>query len=342
MEKRINWIDHAKFFSIFLVILGHSQVPESAVIFIYSFHMPLFFFISGFLFDPSKFTSPGHFIKRRTKQLIVPYFLFNIITYLFWLFVGRKFGNDVGADICVLTPVIGMFYGTDTGNYLIHCGSLWFLPCLFLVEIMYYFVQQHLNKWLMVIIFGTLGYINFKIKHVMLPWSFDVALIAMVFYIMGNIWKDKRSGRIKPLFSGLTALLTFFALLFLSALNGRSDMSSNTYNNYFLFILIALVGIGFLVSLSILIESVIGKINWVEFFARNTIILLAFHTITASILKGILLFALHIPIDTFKNALGINVLLTIATFIVLAPVIVIIDKYLPFLLGRGFKSQKVA
>ena len=47
---RIEWIDIAKGFGILLVILGHTIAYDcSHIVYnsIYSFHMPLFFFLSG-------------------------------------------------------------------------------------------------------------------------------------------------------------------------------------------------------------------------------------------------------------------------------------------------------
>lgn len=49
VKKRIHWIDWAKFIGIWLVIIGHA--PIIGGIFIYMFHMPMFFMISGFLYN---------------------------------------------------------------------------------------------------------------------------------------------------------------------------------------------------------------------------------------------------------------------------------------------------
>lgn len=45
--SRIKWIDNARAIGILLVVLGHSLIPASIQTYIYSFHMPLFFFLSG-------------------------------------------------------------------------------------------------------------------------------------------------------------------------------------------------------------------------------------------------------------------------------------------------------
>ena len=52
-KKRIEWVDIAKGIGIFLMVMGHTGIPRIGNQWIYSFHMPLFFFISGFLFNTS-------------------------------------------------------------------------------------------------------------------------------------------------------------------------------------------------------------------------------------------------------------------------------------------------
>lgn len=98
--KRLEYIDSLKGFAILLVVIGHvipwsfasiSSVMEmspSPILLwkiIYSFHMPLFMFISGYLFGKSRFDSPGYLTKKlgqKTLMLILPYFVCGILVYL--------------------------------------------------------------------------------------------------------------------------------------------------------------------------------------------------------------------------------------------------------------------
>ena len=77
MKQRIAWIDNIKAFLILLVVLGHciqdnglggDSLPYR---FIYSFHMPLFFAVSGYV-SQRDFT-PWSAVGRRAVQLLVPY-----------------------------------------------------------------------------------------------------------------------------------------------------------------------------------------------------------------------------------------------------------------------------
>ena len=85
--KRLDWIDIAKGIGIILVVLGHTLVPQVREtgfagflwIFIYNFHMPLFFFLSGYLFEKglSHYTNKGKFILGKLQYLMLPYLIFS-------------------------------------------------------------------------------------------------------------------------------------------------------------------------------------------------------------------------------------------------------------------------
>lgn len=86
--QRIDWIDQVKGFGIILVVYGHNF--PSIEDYIYSFHMPLFFLLAG-IFHPKK--SNFQVIKKRVQQILIPYFLWSFLLFIFWFFIGRKFGE---------------------------------------------------------------------------------------------------------------------------------------------------------------------------------------------------------------------------------------------------------
>lgn len=80
-KTRIEAIDIAKGIGILLVIFGHictgTDETYSVKIMIYSFHMPLFFLISGYCFNNAKYDSFKKFLVSRLKTIICPYLLFS-------------------------------------------------------------------------------------------------------------------------------------------------------------------------------------------------------------------------------------------------------------------------
>lgn len=88
--ERIDYLDELRGFAILLFVLGHIYLPftQLGTLYpvaeaIYSFHMPLFFFISGYLCEMTNRLDVlgfSKFIKKKFIALIVP--------YLFWLIPG--------------------------------------------------------------------------------------------------------------------------------------------------------------------------------------------------------------------------------------------------------------
>ena len=142
IQERKKYIDILKGIGIFYVILGHVTHTSFLFRYIYSFHMPLFFFISGMLFVPSKHVSTSGYIKKKANSLLIPYIFFYLVSLLYWYFVEyRIFGRD--GDTTFLNELYRIFHGTGS----IAAGTLWFLPCLFCVEVLYCFMHDEHHKY---------------------------------------------------------------------------------------------------------------------------------------------------------------------------------------------------
>lgn len=70
-NKRYDFIDVAKGIGILFVVFAHVNYTPSLLTIIYSFHMPLFFVLSGMLFNPNKYSGFKVFIKENFKHLYV-------------------------------------------------------------------------------------------------------------------------------------------------------------------------------------------------------------------------------------------------------------------------------
>lgn len=83
-KKRELWADYAKGICILLVFIGHSDaIPQAVRIFIYLFHMPMFFFCMGYY--SSTAGTFGAFVKKRFRQLMVPFFAYGILYHVLCL-----------------------------------------------------------------------------------------------------------------------------------------------------------------------------------------------------------------------------------------------------------------
>lgn len=128
-------IDFAKAVGILLVLIGHSFPDASSgsisfgpykAVFdvIYSFHMPLFFFLSGFVSTKAK-SAPGDYIKDRFLRLMVPYFVVGLV-YMPVKLLLNGFANR--------PYEIDTFWQILIGNN--PNGGLWFLYNLFVIQVL--------------------------------------------------------------------------------------------------------------------------------------------------------------------------------------------------------------
>ena len=124
MKQRIEELDITKAIGIIMVVVGHTQLPTFMSNFIWSFHMPLFYIISGIILSQKKYTSFKLFLTRKIRTLIIPYIIFSIIIFEGYKLLSLPINNHP------IQEVISGWYGI----------ALWFLPNLFLTS---YFHSMH-------------------------------------------------------------------------------------------------------------------------------------------------------------------------------------------------------
>lgn len=120
-----------------LVVLGHSHssdwstfagtILDPLLTFIYSFHMPLFFFVAGFLLcnsDAIRYEGYLPWLEKKAERLLTPYAVLTVAAMIpkYW-FEHRGFsGFSIGYLVQILlVPRMSVW------------GHLWFLPTLFLL-----------------------------------------------------------------------------------------------------------------------------------------------------------------------------------------------------------------
>lgn len=148
-ESRDEIWDVLKGIGIFAVVLGHSGCPDFLRQFVYAFHMPLFFIISGLFIKSVYFEKKRLFIKKRVCSLYVPYVKWTIIFILL---------HDVFFELNVINPFYGymgnasrwysiydIFYqilvAVTTMNNAEHLlGAFWFIKSLFVASVLFIFL----------------------------------------------------------------------------------------------------------------------------------------------------------------------------------------------------------
>ena len=327
-NKRIAWLDQLKGFGIILMVYGHNfPVLEE---YIYSFHMPLFFIIAG-IFHPKNINVST--IKKRVRQILLPYFLWSFILFGFWLFIGRKFGESANLDLSITKNFIGIFFAQGDINYMNWGIPMWFLPTIFLTFILFGFILKIKNKFLQYSVLVTsivFGFLIANFSKMYLLWSLDVALVSLFFYSFGFYAKDiiksnKKKSVLSLLILGVIHLAVSLFLL------QKIDMYRSTYGNEILFLLNSLVGFLFWGSL---FKNFL-LLKFLVFLGKNTIPILALQARALSFIKLFLFLILGLSIFEFTEFE--KVIITLGQLIILFPILIFINKYIPILNGKNKK-----
>jgi acyltransferase len=85
-KEYIEWIDIAKGIGILLVIAGHTICLKISSP-LYAFHMPLFFLLSGLVYNNDKYSKASAFFPTKTKQILKPWAIMWTISLLVCLII---------------------------------------------------------------------------------------------------------------------------------------------------------------------------------------------------------------------------------------------------------------
>ena len=137
-KERLVQFDILKGIGILCVLLGHTVLTGFPKVFIYGFHMSLFFFCSGVFFK-----------KRSVKGTLTNNFWQLVIPYVFFLGAlnGCYFITNLHAGYSISVAYENVMVGLDLLDENSHFYlAIWFLPCLFFVRIMYAIIQKITEK----------------------------------------------------------------------------------------------------------------------------------------------------------------------------------------------------
>ena len=353
--KRIEWADITKFFAIALMVSGHIGLPNTLSNVVHMFHMPVFFFIAGSFYSSQKYRKFTTFLWSRFKSLLIPYFVWGIISYLIYRLISYNTGDN---EIVSTGRFIQALFSQDANEVLFKGYGViqWFFTALFISEILLWVIvriSEHVKKSYLpgyyVLSFGLLFAANLIVCNLVEPnWlGFKSAILGTLFCYIGFVSKDivKKyldAGNKLKIIVSLAAVVVFVGVFFL---NGKVNMRTAAYNNSLLFILGALSGSLLLITVSRFIECHLSNGLWksyILYIGRNTALILCVNRLVQCTIIELLnqLLSSFVNID---NGIGLHIsrcLDLVAEMILFVPLIYIVNRWLPFTLGKKITKQE--
>lgn len=188
MDRDVS-LDIMKGIAIVAVVFGHCTIFPYHT-FIYSFHMPLFFIVAGYLYKKKEISIS---LKKDISRLVLPYIVFSLMRVLKFT-ITKAIEHDWN---CVKSVWVEMLYGNVCsiyGEIKIHSTVLWFLLALFVCKNFYNILNSRIRlKRNFYIIVGSISLIITVCANyvIILPWGLSTGGAAMIFYMIGNIANNR-------------------------------------------------------------------------------------------------------------------------------------------------------
>lgn len=160
-KERIEYLDIAKGIAILLIIMGHMSLKHVNSV-VFTFHVPIFFIISGYFF--TKKYNYKELLSKLFKTLIVPYLVTCLLIIIF-MFCRKMISGGVNSLLFsqIYNQILASLYGSGLTSYYFHIwpiGAIWFLLSLFWSKIIFNFLIDKKYKYIYIILIFILGIIR--------------------------------------------------------------------------------------------------------------------------------------------------------------------------------------
>lgn len=278
MEKRLDWIDAIKGLGIVFVLLGHAHINGIGKVWVYTFHLGLFFFCTGFTFSADKYATLQQFINRKIKTLILPYVILSITCFAFSSTVDIVVTILHGHSIDIFyycKRFLGIFLQVRNSVFEGYC---WFIMLVFVIDIFYYIIfnatrEKNLIRWIVVILFYFAAGVYMNAGGRPLPWHIDAAILSIVFVNIGNTLKEYNITLSSKKIIILSAITSVIIAIFEYKKNFRCDIFESSIGNLALFLLGNFAG--FTIFSYLMKQN--GKFSGLINIGKNSLIIYALH-----------------------------------------------------------------
>lgn len=335
----IRYINYAKVIGILLMIIGHIWTVDPTIRqFIYSFHMPLFFIMAGFLY---KRVPIKERLRKDWRALLLPFFLVNLICMVIRLLIPTILepGYEVGSHF--LKQMGAILVGESIPSFGLEpvCGPSWFILAIFYLHMLSYLLPekdrypQHFfaSGWVLVAVTVVTSW-TLSNNNINLPGPIDSAVMAFPFFWFGlklrrldNQFRPFSTARLLALIGACIA-----TTLILSRLNGNVDINALKFgNNLTVYYLCGVIGSLMVIFICILVEqkNLVRREAFPLVISSGTIVIVGFHRFFIAVFE-------IVTSGLWKEIIPwISIIYAAVILIAFYPIILLCKRYFPALTG---------
>lgn len=341
MLKRDNFIDFLRGSVMLLVLLHHAGIGGGIGKVILGFHMPLFFCISGFLMYKGGTVQKYNivvFSKKRFSSLLIPYIYFEFMNLILSEAISVVSNNHIN----LLEAVKSILFCINTESYPGISLRLWFLPCIFVCNLLMYGILTYYKGrcplWnLGAFLLGSWIFSDY-IK-VRMPFTIDIALMGTFFMLLGYkygkyielFWSEKRK------YMNLSVAVGAALILVICVWFNKSPfyMYQHQYGNYLFSVSGAIAGCLFWI---LIVKEIYSKLNnkacllhkILVWYGKNSLCVFPVHIDVLYILRYVLRYLKLAYWEVYF------ILMTVISI----GIVELINKYVPFVLGKNKDRRK--
>lgn len=280
-------------------VLSHDHILS---IFIYKWHMPLFFFFSGFFFDPKKYTLKD-FLIRKIKTIYIPFVVWSLLTlylhnYLIKVHIDPLPYYDFSTFKLFTYRII-----FELKQYEPLLVTFWFLIQLLIVNILAYLLflfykltrEKYLRfqQYVTIILSLSLCIIFNKYNICLYNHINYITFLALSFFFTGNILKSfSMIGKGKLISSLFIILISDWSF---------QEMINLNYNKTIFYYVAGISGIIIIYHLSITAENIKIIKELLSYIGKRSISIMILHFISFKLINILIIYYYKLPTSVMSD-----------------------------------------
>ena len=264
INKRVDYVDIIKGIVIFGVVWVHTACPNWLTALLVN---SIFFFLSGIFFKRKPFNV---FIREKVQSIIVPFLFFYLLSFLYRII--EHFWDNRTLVSFEWECIFDVFKFVSHLDYLFVNVPLWFLLCLFSIQILYYFISFLDKRLIAVVVLLCFVFRDFT-SSIPSFFMFNGACYYLCFFALGNLvgkpWIEKlKDIRFRQMSLWISILLS--AILLIPIGGFEEWLYDICYHVKLLMVFFILMSIASWFN---------GKLSLIRYFGKKSLIILGFHVL---------------------------------------------------------------